>query len=193
MQAAIVQLRSRVPALCLAALFNIALIALLLDALPKQTATKPAPETQVVFVPLPLLEPPRKPAHRQHQPRAGSSAITTYFNPDIVAPRVLLPTPGEQRLSMALATCAPENYDRQSDEVRAACAKIATALAYDREHFGVKSDVAYGPYWQRELMLRKAPYLAPCMTPGGPEILTLLYCVYDVLFHGYDRKKMAHY
>ena len=193
MQTAIVLLRSRLPALCLAALFNVALIALLLLAMPKLT-TPPVPETQVVFVPLPLLEPARKPEHRQRRPGASPNAITLpYFNPYTFNPRAVLPPAGAQRLSLALATCAPENYDRQSDEVRAACAKIQTALAYDKEHFGVNTDIAFGPFWERELLRRKTPYLAPCMTPGGPDVIYLLTCVYQVLFTGYDSEKAPHY
>jgi len=193
MDAAIAQLRSRVPALCLAALFNALLLAFLLHSIPKFSAPA-VPATQVVFVPLPLLELPRKAVRRPKRAGVGSNAITLpYFNPYTFNPQALMAQRGEQRLSLALATCAPENYDKQSYEIRAACARITTALRYDSGHFGVKTDIADSAYWQMEKRMRNAPYLAPCMTPGGPDVLYLLQCVYDVIMNGYDTRKMQHY
>jgi hypothetical protein len=194
MQTIIDVLRSRSPSFLLAAVFNGALIALLLTAAPKHSLLRAIePETQVVF--LPLIEP--VPALKNKRMRRGapgrSNAITTYFNPYTFNPQVLQAPLSQQKLEVALASCAPENYDKQSDEVRTACARIRTALAANMDRAGVNADFLYGEHWQRELTRRETPYLAPCMTPGGPDVLYFLYCVYDVIAHGYDKDKMPHY
>ncbi|HUO98408.1 MAG TPA: hypothetical protein VMU01_07050 [Rhizomicrobium sp.] len=194
MPKAIAVLRSRGSALSLAALFHVVLIGFLLQAIPSQERPAAAEhETQVVLVPLPFVEPVRQvPKRKGRRTEGGSNAITApYFNPYAFNPLTL--QAGQQRLSLALASCAPDNWDKEPDEVRAACAKIRTALASRGDEFGVKADFKYGAYWQQELIKRHRPVLAPCMTPGGPDVLFLLYCVYNVVFHGYDGEKMPHY
>jgi len=186
-----VSLRNQLPALCLAVLFNVALIALLLNSIPKQTAPVPLePETQLVW--LPQME-PTHPAKRPQRSAGGSNAITTHVNPYQFYPQSLQQLTPQRGLAMALESCAPENYDKQSEEVRAACGRIQTALAYDKEHFGVNIDFRHGRLWQEELIKRNRPVLAPCMTPGGPDVIYLLTCVYQVLFTGYDSDKAPHY
>ena len=183
-------LRNRVPALCLAVLFHVVLIVFLLHAIPKQTAPVPAEqETQLVL--LPLLEPAPIPKRHRTANGGGSNAITTYFNPYTFNPQSLQAP--QQRLGLALASCEPENYDKQSVEVRAACARIRMVVANDTGRFGVTIDFTQGERWERELLRRQTPVLAPCMTPGGPDVLYLLYCVYDVVAHGYDSEKMPRY
>jgi len=186
--------REQLPAIFATAVFHVVLIVLLLNAIPKQTPpATTGPETQVVFIPLPMMEAVHKPVRRQRAANSGSTAITTYFNPYSFSPQTLAPSAGQQRLSLALASCAPDNWDNQTEEVKAACTRIHAVVLADPGRFGVTTDIKQSKVWERELLRQRAPYLAPCMTPGGPDVLYLLYCVYDVLFHGYDREKMPRY
>jgi len=183
-------LRAKLPALGITALFHVAVFFFLLQAIPKQR--EPAETETETSISLPP-EPLRLPKNKKLLPaQAGSNAITTYFNPySYAAPRALQPQ--LQGLQTALAACAPENYDMASDEIRAVCGRIGLLVKNDPGHFGVTQDVADPAYWQRELARRKAPYLAPCMSPGGPDVLYTLYCIYDTLFHGYDPEKRRRY
>lgn len=193
MQRAIDLLR-RFPALCLTALLHVVLIVLLLHAMPRQGPPRAAePETQVVFLPLLEPVPNTKQKRVRHARRGGSNAITTYFNPYTFDPQALQSLNPQRRLDLALTSCAPEYYDKETDEVRAACARIRTALAQDQDRFGVKVDFEHGQMWQEELIRRNRPVLAPCMTPGGPDVIYLLTCVYQNLFGEYDSDKAPHY
>jgi hypothetical protein len=189
MRSAFVVLRSRFPALCLAALFHVGLIVFLLRAIPTQPPQPlPVPQTELVFIPLPQVAPEK---HRGTAP--GGNAITPYFNPYTFNPQSLPTEAGQQRLGLALNSCAPENYDRQSPEIRALCSRIQVALAADPGRFGADIDFTQGERWERELLKRKTPVLAPCMTPEGPDVIYLLTCVYNAIFDGYDSEKAPHY
>jgi hypothetical protein len=182
--------RARLPALGITALFHVAVFFFLLQAIPKQS--EPAgteTETSISLPPEPRHLPNKK---NQLPAQAGSNAITPYFNPYGSASPQTLP-PQLQGLQTALAACAPENYDMASDEIRTACNRIGLLVKNDPGHFGVTQDVADPVYWQRELARRQAPYLAPCMSPGGVDVLYTLYCIYDTLFHGYDPEKRRRY
>ena len=188
MQRPVILLLNRVPALSLTVLFHVALIILLLNAIPKQAAPFPIePETEFVLVP--LMEPTPVPKRRRNASGGGSNAITTHFNPYTFNPQSLQAPRG---LTLALASCAPENYDRQSEEVRAACSRIQTVLASNYDRFGVKIDFMQGKRWERELLIKQTPLLAPCMSPEA-NVLYTLFCIYDVVMHGYDPDKMQHY
>jgi hypothetical protein len=174
------------------ALLHIAAIHMLLTSL----TTKIAPaveetETTISLLPLPSHE--LAPKKRDRRPAGGTNAITLpLFNPDDFRPSMLQP-PGSQGLSLALAACAPENYDMASNEVRLACNRIGMIVAYDPGHFGVKPDIAHAGRWQAEMLQRNRPLLAPCMSPSGPNILYTLYCICDQLWNGIDSEKMVHY
>lgn len=186
-------LRQRLAALGVTTLFHIAIVALILEGLPKHHIVPPSLETETTITLLPLLpSPPSVKKKRIPRGPAGSNAITPYFNPySYNAPQAL--TPSVQGLSMALAACAPEKYDMASDEIRTVCGRIGALLRSDPSHFGVAQDVTDPKHWQRELARREAPYLAPCMSSHGFEPLYTLYCIYDVLMHGYDTEKMQRY
>ncbi len=185
--------RKRLSALGVTALFHIAIIALILEGLPKRYETAPSKETETTITLLPVLPPPLPTKKKRIRPGStGSNAITPYFNPYTYhAPSAL--TPNVQGLSMALAACAPEKYDMASDEIRTVCGRIGALLRNDRGHFGVAQDVTDPKHWQRELARREAPYLAPCMSSQGFSPLYTLLCVYDVLMHGYNTEKMQRY
>jgi hypothetical protein len=195
-------LRKRLSALGVTALFHLAIIALILEGLPKQHISAPLGETETTITLLPLLPPPPS-VKKKRIPRgaAGSNAITPYFNPyTYPAPSSL--TPNVQGLSMALAACVPEIYDMASDEIRTVCGRIGALVRNDPGHFGVTQDVADPRHWQTELARREAPFLAPCMSPKPPppiqnmlaEVnLQTLMCVYDLLMHPYDPEKRARY
>jgi hypothetical protein len=181
-------LRVRLPALGITALFHLAAIFLLLNAIPKQNAPV-IPKAEPVVVLLPEMPPaPKAPRRVQH----GSNAITPYFNPQLFAPQALQQQPGLQGLGLVLAACAPENYDRASDEVRTACARIGMIVAADQGHFGVTTDFTNTKRWNRELLLKQTPLLLPCMSPRANPF-EVLFCVADVLMNGYDPDKMPHY
>lgn len=185
--------RKRLSALGVTALIHLAIITLILEGLPKQQVPAPSGETETTITLLPLLPPlPSAKKKRIRQGATGSNAITPYFNPYAYqAP--FASTPNAQGLSMALAACAPEKYDMASDEIRTVCGRIGALMRHDPGHFGVMQDVADPKHWQRELARREAPYLAPCMSSRGFEPLYTLYCIYDVLMHGYDTEKMQRY
>jgi hypothetical protein len=181
-------LRARVPAFGFAALLHVAFIAILLQAMPKQTAAdKRETETSISLLPEP--EPKAKslaPAQR------GSSVLAPYFNPRLYSPEALWQPPGLQRLGLVLAACDPATYDKQPVEVRSACARIGMIVAADPEHFGVKLDYKNGKRWDHELLLKQTPLLLPCMSPTANPF-EVLFCVANVLMKGYDPDKMPHY
>jgi hypothetical protein len=181
-------LRVRLPALGITALFHLVAIFLLLQAIPQQSAPA-APKAEPVVVLLPELPAaPKAPRRVQH----GSNAITSYFNPQLFTPQALQRQPGLQGLGLVLAACAPENYDKASEEVRSACTRIGMIVAADTGHFGVTTDFNNGKRWERELMIKQTPLLLPCMSPGA-NVLYTLFCIADVLTDGYDPDKMPHY
>jgi hypothetical protein len=186
-------LRDRLPALVITALCHVALIALLVVSLPKRFESQ-APvesETRITFFPAPPA-PPVVEKKRVRRAEAGSNAITTYFDPNTYRPPSAL-TPNIGGVSMALAACLPEKYDMASDEIRIACNRIGALLRSDRGHFSVTQDVIDPSHWQRELARRNAPFLAPCMSPGGVNVLYTLYCIYDLILHPYDPEKQLRY
>lgn len=75
-------LRKRFSALGVTALFHVAMVALILEGLPKQHFSTPSRETETTITLLPLLPPPPS-AKKKRIPRgaAGANAITPYFNP----------------------------------------------------------------------------------------------------------------
>ena len=180
-------LRKRFPALCLVALLHLVAIGFLLQAIPTTYAPVAGEtETKISL----LLTPAPAPKKRIRRPAAGTNAITPTFDPDSFRPS-MLPQPGVQGLSLALAACAPEKYDMASDEIRAACNRIGMIVAADPGHFGVNTGIANAR--RRQIEERHRPLLAPCMSPNGPDVLYTLYCIYDQLWNGYDSDKMQHY
>lgn len=185
--------RDRVPALGLAALLQLAAVWVIIHAL-----ITPAPEhhdteqeTQIVL--LPALPPPLavKPKHQRRQiPDAG--AITPYFNPYTFNSQTLA-APRPQGLAFALSVCDVGNYDMAPDEIRAACDRIGALIKHDPGRFGFTTDVTDPHHWQRELARREAPVLAPCMSPGGVDVLYTLTCIYEEIFTGHREDKRRRY
>jgi hypothetical protein len=189
-QATVRVLRARLPALGFAALLHVVAIALLLEAIPKQTA----PDTRETETSIFLPEPEPAPKAKSRAPaQRGASVLAPYFNPRLYSPDVLWQPPGLQRLGLVLAACDPANYDKEPDEVHTACARIGMLVAADPEHFGVATDFKDSKRWERELLVKQTPQLLPCMTPNGPDVLYALLCIEDVLFNGYYAENMAHY
>jgi hypothetical protein len=58
---------------------------------------------------------------------------------------------------------------------------------------GLTTDIKDGKRWQRELIFKQTPLLLPCMTPNGPDLITALICIADVLGNGNHTENMAHY
>ncbi len=184
--------RGRLAALGLALLLQGAAVWLIIYSLVITDLHKTGePETQLVL--LPLMPPPLvaiKPRPLRQKPISG--VLTPYFNPYTFNPQALA-VPKPQGLGLALTACDVGNYDMATDDIRAACDRIGALIKRDPNHFGFTTDITDPQHWQRELARRDAPYLAPCMSPGGINPLYTLLCIYDTLVHGYDSEKRARY
>jgi hypothetical protein len=187
--------RDRIPAFLLVALLHVAaLIAFLHAVIVEREPQKPdeeESETQITLAPSP---PPRQPIRKRRQPAAGgSNAITApYFNPYTYnAPPAITGT--GNGIALALSACDPGHYDVASREVRAVCDRIGLAMKNDPGRFGFTSDVSDPQHWHRELARREAPYLAPCMSPNGLDVLYTLSCLYENVFIGYKPEHRRRY
>jgi hypothetical protein len=189
--------RDRIPALLLVALLHIAAVIAFLHAViverePEKT-NEEEHETLITLAPAP---PPRPSLRKRRLPAAGgSNAVTApYFNPYTYK---LPPAAGGvgsgNGIALALSACDPGRYDIASREVRAVCDRIGMALRNDPGRFGFTSDVSDPQHWHRELARREAPYLAPCMSPGGFDVLHTLSCLYENVFIGYKPEHRRRY
>jgi hypothetical protein len=187
--------RDRIPALVLVALLHIAAVVAFLNALiierEPQKRNAEEHETQITLTPAP---PPRQILRKRRLPAAGgSNTITTpYFNPYTFNLPPSAAGSGNG-IALALAACDPGRYDVASREVRAVCDRIGLALRSDPGRFGFTSDVSDPQHWHRELARREAPYLAPCMSPGGFDVLYTLSCLYENVFVGYKPEHRRRY
>ena len=147
-------------------------------------------KTQVIFLPMlptPAMAPPKR------QRRSGSSnTLTGYFNPDHFDPERLQGTTQPQ-LAYALSACDVDKYDMASDEVKAACNRIGALIRHDPGRFGFTTEVVDAGHWQTELARREAPYLLPCMSPKGFNVLYTLSCIYEEIFTGHREDKRLRY
>jgi hypothetical protein len=188
---AVRSLRDRLPAALLTVLFHVAIIAVLLNAIPKHAAR--AMRESETIIPLPPLE-KSKPAAKSQSAR-GRSAISPYNY--AVIPPFLQEQPNLQGLALALSSCAPENYGNGTDEVRAACKRIGMAVAANPDAFGLKPDYKNGKRWERELLIKQTSLLLPCASPNTSALnivnLATLLCMSDIVLNGYDPDKMQHY
>jgi len=188
--------RRRLPIIAAVGLLHAAFVWLLLSGLPAGTMRAPASsephETQITLTEPPPPAPLQPKKTLRHAAASESGAVAPYFDPYTYhAPQAL--RAGSQGISLALATCDPSHYDMASTELRHACDRIGMLIKSDPSRFGVTADVRDPTHWRRELARREAPFLAPCMTPNGPDALYALLCIYDLLFHGYDPEKRARY
>jgi hypothetical protein len=188
--------RDRIPALVLVALLHIAAVigflnALIVEREPEKRKTEDH-ETQITLAPAP---PPRIPRQRRQSAPGGSSAITApFFNPYTfnLPPSAGIAGSGNG-IALALSACDPGRYDLASREIRAVCDRIGLALRSDPGRFGFTSDVSDPQHWHRELARREAPYLAPCMSPTGFDVLHTLSCLYENVFIGYKPEHRRRY
>jgi hypothetical protein len=188
--------RDRIPALVLVALLHIAAVIAFLNALiierePEKRKSEDH-ETQITLTPAP--PPPRQILRQRRLPAAGGfGAITApYFNPYTFNLPPSAASSGNG-IALALSACDPGRYDVASREVRAVCDRIGLALRSDPGRFGFTSDVSDPQHWHRELARREAPYLAPCMSPGGFDVLYTLSCLYENVFVGYKPEHRRRY
>jgi hypothetical protein len=188
--------RDRIPAFLLVALLHVAAAIAFLNALiierEQQKPKAEEHETQITLAPAPppLRLEPRK---RRLPAAGGSNAITApYFNPYTYNG----PSSGAgtgNGIALALSACDPGHYDLASREVRAICDRIGLAMRNDPGRFGVASDVSDPQHWHRELARRESPYLAPCMSPNGLDVLYTLSCLYENVFIGYKPEHRRRY
>ncbi len=185
--------RGRLPAFALALLLQGAAVWLIISSLVTPGPPPEASEAGTRIVLLPFV-PPLAAAKIKRPPRQnpGPAAITPYFNPYTFNSQALA-APKAQGLGFALSLCDVGKYDMAPDEIRAACDRIGALIKQDPGHFGFAANINDPHYWQRELTRRDAPYLAPCMAPGGVNVLYTLYCIYDTLAHGYNSEKRLRY
>jgi len=188
--------RDRIPALLLVGLLHVLAVyvflhAIIIEHAPRQEPTQDR-ETQITLM---REVPPPQPPKLKHRNLAtsGSTAITLpVFNPFTYnTPPALLGS--SEGIATALSACNPSRYDMASAEVRVACDRIGALIKNDPGHFGFTSEVNDPRHWQRELARREAPFLAPCMSPKGPDPLYTLLCISRILFIGYDSEKNARY
>jgi hypothetical protein len=187
--------RDRIPAFVLVALLHIAAVIAFLHAViverEPQKSKADEPETLITLAPVP---PPRPPVRKRRLPAAGgSNAVTApYFNP-YTYNMPSIPNAAGNGIALALSACDPGRYDLAPREVRAVCDRIGLAMKNDPGRFGVVGDVSDPQHWQRELARREAPFLAPCMSPGGVDILYTLSCLYENVFIGYKPEHRRRY
>jgi hypothetical protein len=196
-------LRKRLPALCLVALLHVAVISLLLRAIPTTNApARGEAETKVSL--LPLLRPAPAPKKQSRRPVAGTNAITPVFDPDTFRPS-MLQQPGAQGLSVALSACAPENLSNLSTAMREQCARIDTVLFTGMDSLPNALHIEHERRWRVELLIKQTPLLVPCARPTPPSgqmremgavisiDLRTLTCIADMLANGYQPETVAHY
>ena len=184
-------LRDRLPAALLTILFHVAIIAVLLNAIPKPAVrTARQSETIIPLAPLDKSRPLAKPKNAR-----GNAAILPYSF--AIIPPFLREQPNLEGLNLALSSCAPENYGNDTDEVRAACKRIGMAVAANPDAFGLKPDYKNGKRWERELLIKQTSLLLPCASPNTSALnivnLATLLCMSDIVLNGYDPDKMQHY
>ena len=184
--------RDRVPALGLAALLQLGAVWLIIHSLVAPSAERHTAEDETQIVLLPTLPPPvTTKTKRQRRQTPSSGAITSYVNPYTFNLQPLAaPNHG---LAFALSACDVGHYDLAADEIRAACDRIGALIKRDPGHFGFATEVIDPHHWQRELARREAPFLAPCMSPGGVDVLYTLTCIYEEIFTGHREDKKRRY
>ena len=183
-------LHERLPAAAAALLFHALLIAVLLNAIPRYYM-RAVPEHETI---IPLISPEKKEARVKPLsvgPAAPGSVDHFRFNYRFI-PAPSEEQPGRQALRLALLSCAPENFDLESDEIRAACGRIGMIIAANPGAFGLAPDYRNGKRWERELLIKQTPLLLPCMSPNG-NVLYTLFCLADVVGNGYNPDKLQHY
>lgn len=193
-------LRERFPALCFVALLHIAVIYVLLHAMPELTGLI-GEETEAKVSLLPILMPqpvPKKRIRRSSAARRG--AITAPFNPDNFKPSMLA-QPGLKGLYLALNACTPENLGNLSAAMREQCARIDTILFAGRDELPNALKIKHAAHWRAELLIKQTPQLLPCAKPTPPPKgmgiisvdLGTLICIADLLSNGYHPETAAHY
>ena len=188
-------LRNRLPAVIITVLFHVAVIAVLLNAIPKYAVRKTS-ELEAI---IPLMSQKTTPPRAVHRTTAGSTAISPYFyryNPPPSAGQ-----PNLQGLSLALSSCAPENSGNLPRDLRDQCDRIDAALFAGRDTLPNTLRVSHEARWQAELLLKQTPQLLPCASshPPGPGMgivaidLRTLLCIADLIENGYRPETASHY
>jgi len=185
-------LRERIPALCFVALLHVAVIYVLLHAMPELVGlTGEEAETKISL--LPILTPPPVPKKRLRRPSVGRTNAIMRFNPDNFRPS-MLPQPGQQGLNLALNACAPENLMNLSSAMREQCARIDTVLFAGMDKLPNALKINHTRHWRAELLLKQTPLLLPCANPHAVVVdLQTLICIADLLSNGYHVETAAHY
>lgn len=160
---AVKDLRDRLPAVIVTVLYHIAVVAALLNAIPKYAA-RIGRESETV-IPLTLQEkaPPRAKQQAAHRAAPGATALYRYYYPFVPPPTA--EQPNLDGLRLALTSCAPEKLGNASDEIRAACRRIGLVVAANPEAFGVNPGFKDRKRWERELLIKQTPLLLPCASP----------------------------
>jgi hypothetical protein len=188
-------IRDRVPAFVLVALLHGAAVYALVHAIIVERAPeKPAPRPYETLITLTRETPPPRPKRKRRLPPGGGSnaAAAPFFDPyTYQSPPAL--AEATRGILTALSACDPAHLDMAAAEVRDICSRIGLALKNDPGHFGVVADIRDPQHWRRELARREAPFLAPCMSPKGLDVLHTLSCIYKVVFGGYDSETRPRY
>jgi len=181
-------LHDRLPAVIITVLFHVAVIAVLLNAIPKYAVRKTS-ELEAIIALTPQKTTPPRTAHRA---TAGSTAISPYFYHYNPPPSVQ--QPDLQGLSLALSACGPENLGNLPPELREQCDRINTVLLAGRDALPNAPHVKNARRWEAELLLKQTPQLLPCASPNGIGVsLGTLLCIADLIQNGYRPETTSHY
>jgi hypothetical protein len=185
---AIRSLRDRLPAVLLTILFHVAVIAVLLNAIPKRAARMARePETIIPLAPLEKSRPPAKPRTSR-----GNAAISPHNSP--IIPPSFREQPNLEGLNLALSSCAPEKLGLLAPEVREKCERIETALFAGQDALPNALRIKSRTRWQTDLQIKQTPLLLPCASPYGCiDVLYTLSCLGDLIENGYHPENVAHY
>ena len=181
-------LRDRLPAVIITVLFHVAVVAVLLNAIPKY-ATRKTSEFEAIIALMPQKSMPSDVGNRA---AAGPTAISPTFyryNPPPMAGQ-----PNLDGLRFALSSCAPENLGNLPPELRGQCDRIDAVLLAGQDALPTALRVKHEGRWQAELLLKQTPQLLPCASPYGLGVdLATLACIADLIENGYRPETTAHY
>lgn len=130
----------------------------------------------LVTLPAPKPEPAAKNQKRAAVRRAAPTAAPHAF----FVPPSILNAPRTNGLSGPFFDCSPDQLTTATPEERAACASASLAQRYDphavdyRDHTDRSKSAAL---WAEDRARKNAPFLLPCMSPGGFNPLYTAYCL----------------
>lgn len=159
--------------------FHVAIVAAFLNA----TQWRDHHDTQIREIVLHLVMPPvQRPEPLTKNPKRAAVRRTEPNSspPAFFVPPSILNAPTANGLNRRFFDCSPEQLMAATPEQRAACASASLAPRYDpgavdyRDHTDRSKSAAL---WAEDRARKNAPFLLPCMSPGGFNPLYTAYCL----------------